>query len=334
MAYKTLTTSSNDCWQQQMSDAVKSVAALCNYLELDSTQIFSNNAQLNFPLRVPKSFVDRMEKGNINDPLLKQVLPVSEEIQTIADFSLDPVGDLTAMATAGVIHKYHGRALLINTGSCAIHCRYCFRRNFPYTEFQLNIQKQQQAIAYLNEHHEINEVILSGGDPLLLSDAKLGELIKQMKDIEHLKRIRIHSRLPIVLPARINDSLLKVLTETNKQLIMVVHCNHVNELSAEVGVASEKMRHANIILLNQSVLLKNINDDALQLGLLSEKLFSFGIIPYYLHLLDKALGTAHFEVSKATAILLMQQLQAELSGYLIPRLVEEEAGMKAKTIIF
>ena len=320
-------------WQQQLNDAFKSISTLCDYLELDANAVFSDEAHLNFPLLVPKSFAERMEKGNPNDPLLKQVLPVNEEMQTAAGFGLDPVGDLQAMAEIGVIHKYQGRALFINTGSCAIHCRYCFRRNFPYSDFQLGNQKQKQAISYLREHVDISEVILSGGDPLLLSDAKLTHFILEMNKITHLKRIRIHSRLPIVLPDRINDDLIKTLKYSNKQLVMVVHCNHVNELNVEVAKACEKMRQAGIMLLNQSVLLKDINDDVFQLAQLSEGLFSLGIMPYYLHLLDKALGTAHFEVSKTAAILLMQQLQAQLPGYLVPKLVKEEAGKVAKTVV-
>ncbi len=329
-----MTVTLNNRWQQQLNDAFKSISTLCDYLELDANDIFSNEAHLNFPLLVPKSFAERMEKGNPNDPLLKQVLPVNEEMQTVAGFGLDPVGDLEAMAETGVIHKYQGRALLINTGSCAIHCRYCFRRNFPYSDFQLSNQKQKQAISYLREHADISEVILSGGDPLLLSDAKLTTFILEINKIAHLKRIRVHSRVPIVLPDRISDDLIKTLKYSAKQLIMVVHCNHANELNIEVASACEKMRQAGIMLLNQSVLLKDINDNVLQLAQLSEKLLRLGILPYYLHLLDKAAGTAHFEVSQSTAILLMRQLQAQLPGYLVPKLVKEEAGEVAKTIIY
>ncbi|MDQ7090594.1 MAG: EF-P beta-lysylation protein EpmB [Methylococcales bacterium] len=320
-------------WQQQLTDAFKSISDLYTYLELEQNTPFSKTAQLNFPLRVPQSFAERMEKGNPNDPLLKQVLPLIQETQTVAGFGLDPVGDLNAMVETGVIHKYQGRALFINTGSCAIHCRYCFRRNFPYTDFQLGNQKQRQAVAYLQQHTDIHEVILSGGDPLLLADDKLAKLIQQLNTIPHLKRIRIHSRLPIVLPDRITDELMNALVQTNKDIIMVIHCNHTNELNLDVKRACEKMRDAHIMLLNQSVLLKGINDEVAQLGQLSEKLVSFGVMPYYLHLLDKAAGTAHFEVSKARAILLMRELQAHLSGYLIPKLVQEEAGERAKTQI-
>lgn len=320
-------------WQQQLSNAFSDITDLCDYLELNPTDISSLAATTNFPLRVPRSFAARMEKGNPADPLLKQVLPVADEMLTFPGFTADPVGDLAAITEVGVIHKYHGRALFIMTGSCAINCRYCFRRNFPYTEFQLSKQKQQQAIAYLQNNPEIREIILSGGDPLLLNDHKLAELIAQLDKIPHLKRIRIHSRLPIVLPARITEQFLAVLKQSCKQLVLVVHCNHANELNAEVKTACDLIRASDITLLNQSVLLKGVNNCAVQLHELSEKLFSFGILPYYLHLLDKALGTGHFEVSKKEAIALMQQLQKTLPGYLVPKLAQEEAGAASKMLI-
>jgi EF-P beta-lysylation protein EpmB len=275
-----------------------------------------------------------MEKGNLNDPLLKQVLPVQDEMLSFPGFTADPVGDLEAITEVGVIHKYHGRALFIMTGSCAINCRYCFRRNFPYSEFQLSKQKQQRAIAYLQNNSEISEIILSGGDPLLLNDNKLAELISQLDTISHLQRIRIHSRLPIVLPARITEAFLDVLKQSSKQIVLVVHCNHGNELNAEVKTACERIRASGIALLNQAVLLKGVNDCAVQLHELSEKLFSFGVLPYYLHLLDKAQGTGHFEVSQTKATTLMRQIQSTLPGYLVPKLAREEAGSASKTLIF
>ena len=324
----------NLSWQQQLSTAFTNLADLCGYLELDPPENVSQAAATNFPLRVPHSFVARMEKGNPEDPLLKQVLPINDEMQTFPGFTADPVGDLAAITEVGVIHKYQGRALFIMTGSCAINCRYCFRRNFPYTEFQLSKQKQQQAIAYLQNNPDISEIILSGGDPLLLNDNKLAELISQLDEIPHLKRIRIHSRLPIVLPARITEQFLAVLKQSCKQMVLVVHCNHANELNAEVKTACEQIRASGIALLNQAVLLKGINNSAEQLHELSEKLFEFGILPYYLHLLDKAHGTGHFEVEKDEAIALVQQLQKTLPGYLVPKLAREEAGAASKTLIF
>jgi EF-P beta-lysylation protein EpmB len=320
-------------WQQQLQDAFHNLTDLCHYLELDANKVASPQADKNFPIRVPRGFAAAMEKGNPNDPLLKQVLPIADELLTFSGFSPDPVGDLAAITEVGVIHKYQGRALLITTGSCAINCRYCFRRNFPYTEFQLSKQKQQQAMQYLMDNPEISEVILSGGDPLLLSDNNLQHLIQQLDAIAHLKRIRIHSRLPIVLPARITTEFMNILQQSTKQIIVVVHCNHVNELSTEVKTACEKIRLAGVTLLNQSVLLKGINNNVLQLSQLSEKLLGFGILPYYLHLLDKASGTGHFEVPKSEAISLIHELKNCLPGYLVPKLAQEEAGKPSKTII-
>jgi EF-P beta-lysylation protein EpmB len=223
--------------------------------------------------------------------------------------------------------------LLITTGGCAINCRYCFRRNFPYAEAQLSTKKITQAIQYIRNHQDISEVILSGGDPLLLNDQKLFSLLHQLEVIETMKRIRIHSRIPIVLPSRITTKFCINLSKINKLCVLVIHSNHANELSNNVKKACKKLKQENITLLNQSVLLKNINDNPQQLCALSEKLFAFGIMPYYLHLLDKATGTAHFEVEQSTAIKLMDQIKQQLPGYLVPKLVREQAGAKNKIVI-
>jgi EF-P beta-lysylation protein EpmB len=287
----------------------------------------------NFPLRVPLSFASGMQKGNPQDPLLRQVLPVKDELFAYPGFSNDPVGDLPAVTQTGVLHKYHGRVLLINTGSCAINCRYCFRRNFPYSGLQLGKQNETAGIQTIQENPGISEVILSGGDPLLLSDARLAKLFQQLNTIKHLKRIRIHTRLPIVLPARITDELINILTQCPKQIVIVVHCNHANELNSRVGAACKLLRNKGITIFNQSVLLKGVNDNVEVLCELSEQLFSHGIIPYYLHLLDKATGTGHFEVSETAALALIRQVQAALPGYLVPKLVKEQAGALSKQTI-
>jgi EF-P beta-lysylation protein EpmB len=224
--------------------------------------------------------------------------------------------------------------LLINTGSCAINCRYCFRRNFPYSELQLSKQQEASAIEYIKSDQSITEIILSGGDPLLLSDARLSQLIKQLGAIAHIKRIRIHSRLPIVLPARITIELTKVLVNCGKQMVLVVHANHANEINGRVIKACNLLKSSGITLLNQSVLLKGVNDNAAILCELSEQLFTIGIIPYYLHLLDKATGTGHFEVSEAEAKVLIKQVQNRLPGYLVPKLVKEIAGAESKQYVF
>ncbi|MGZ5576069.1 MAG: EF-P beta-lysylation protein EpmB, partial [Methylobacter sp.] len=321
-------------WQQQLAEAFNNIGDLCRYLNLSPNDLpISIAAAENFPLRVPLNFAACIEKGNAHDPLLRQVLPMSEELLDYPGYSNDPVGDLAAATQVGVLHKYHGRVLFINTGSCAINCRYCFRRNFPYTDLQLSKQQEDAAIKSIQNDTSISEVILSGGDPLLLSDSRLARLIRQLDGIDHLKRIRIHSRLPIVLPARITAEFINTLTQSPKQIIIVVHCNHANEINDRVIAACNSLKNNGITLFNQSVLLKGVNDNAEVLCELSEQLFSHGIIPYYLHLLDKATGTGHFEVSETEALTLMQQVQAALPGYLAPKLVKEQAGATSKQTI-
>jgi EF-P beta-lysylation protein EpmB len=321
-------------WQQQLAEAFNNIEDLCRYLNLSPNDLpISAAAAENFPLRVPLSFAACIEKGNAHDPLLRQVLPVSEELFAYPGYSNDPVGDLAAATQIGVLHKYHGRVLFIDTGSCAINCRYCFRRNFPYADLQLSKQQEDAAIKSIQNNTSISEVILSGGDPLLLSESRLARLIRQLDGIEHLKRIRIHSRLPIVLPARITEEFINTLTQSAKQIIIVVHCNHANEINDRVIAACNSLKNSGITLFNQSVLLKGVNDDAEVLCELSEQLFSHGIIPYYLHLLDKATGTGHFEVSETEALALMQQVQAALPGYLVPKLVKEQAGATSKQTV-
>ncbi|MDP3010660.1 MAG: EF-P beta-lysylation protein EpmB [Methylococcales bacterium] len=321
-------------WQQQLAQAFTNIDDLCRYLDLNPSDLaVSTSAAQQFALRVPLSFAASMEKGNPHDPLLRQVLPITDELVFYAGYTNDPVGDLPAATQTGILHKYRGRVLLINTGSCAINCRYCFRRNFPYADLQLSKQQEHAAILSIQNDPSIHEVIFSGGDPLLLNDARLTRLIEQINQIDHIKRIRIHSRLPIVLPARITPKLIHTLTESPKQIILVLHCNHTNELNQRVITACQQLKKHGITLLNQSVLLKGVNDDAAVLCELSERLFQHGVIPYYLHLLDKATGTGHFAVSETEALLLMERVQASLSGYLVPKLVKEVAGAESKRYV-
>jgi L-lysine 2,3-aminomutase len=322
-------------WQQQLAEAFTSIEDLCDYLTLSPADLsISQAASKNFPLRVPLSFAASMEKGNPEDPLLRQVLPIHDECRIYPNYSDDPVGDIGAVVVPGLLHKYSGRVLLVNTGSCAINCRYCFRRNFPYNELQLSKQQESGAIEHIKSDPTITEVILSGGDPLLLSDARISQLIGQLEAIGHIKRIRIHSRLPVVLPARITDELAKILALCSKQIVLVVHANHANELNGRAATAFKLLKNKGIALLNQSVLLKGVNDDATTLCELSEKLFVHGITPYYLHLLDKATGTGHFEVSEHEAKLLIKQVQDGLPGYLVPKLVKETTGSLSKQYVF
>lgn len=321
-------------WQQELAAAFSDIADLCNYLQLPPEALpVSAAAAKDFPLRVPRGFAARIEKANPNDPLLRQILPLHDELQQFPGFNTDPVGDLQAVSAPGVLHKYAGRALFISTGACAINCRYCFRRNFPYAELQLGKSREDSAVDYIAAHDDISEVILSGGDPLLLSDERLQGLITKLGRIGHLKRLRIHSRLPVVLPSRITDGLIATLTHIPQQVIVVLHSNHANEIDPTVTIACALLKGAGITLLNQSVLLRGVNDNADALCELSERLFACGVLPYYLHLLDRAAGTGHFEVSETQAAAIMREVQQRLSGYLVPKLVREQAGASSKSAV-
>ena len=283
-----------------------------------------------FPLRVPRGFVARMRPRDPRDPLLRQVLPLAEECLAVEGFGADPVGDLSAMVVPGVLHKYHGRVLLTATGACAVHCRYCFRRHFPYAEANPVVDQWHQALDYIAGDESITEVILSGGDPLSLSDRRLAELTTRLEAIPHLRRLRLHTRLPIVLPERVNDELRDWLGATRLKTAVVVHANHANEVDASVIAALADLKGSGAELLNQSVLLRGVNDSTEALMALSEKLFEAGVLPYYLHLLDKVQGAAHFEVEEVAARRLMAELNRQLPGYLVPRLVREIPGAPGK----
>lgn len=293
----------------------------------------ANEAAISFPLRVTEGFKNRIINGDLSDPLLRQILPLADEDVDHPGFSFDPLVEHEKQPVPGLLHKYHGRALLVVTGACAIHCRYCFRRHFPYSNSNPASQHWQTALDYLARDHSVTEIILSGGDPLTVSDERLASLVKSLADIPHIKRLRIHTRIPIVLPERIVDPLLDWLTGTRLKPVMVVHVNHANELDQSVKSALDKLRCAQIQLLNQSVLLKGVNDSVSALATLSEKLFEYGVLPYYLHMLDPVKGAAHFEVDESRARLLMQGLREILPGYLVPKLVREDAGSPGKTLL-
>jgi len=319
-------------WQKSLAEAITQPEALFDYLELDKNLLpAALLAAQQFSLQVPRSYAALMEKGNPADPLLRQVLPIDAELQTTEGFSADPVGDLAATTQPGLLHKYHGRALLITTGACAIHCRFCFRRHFPYGEATGVDSQWESILGHLNQTPEIQELILSGGDPLMLSDDKLALRIRTLEAIPHIKRLRIHTRLPIVLPERVCGPLLKWLTDTRLRTVIVVHCNHASELGTEAQRALRRLKEADATLLNQSVLLKGVNDSPEALVSLSESLFDNGVLPYYLHLLDRVQGAAHFEVPQDRARALDRKLRKNLPGYLVPRLVQEECGEPSKT---
>lgn len=321
-------------WQQSMAEAISDPVELLSILELPAETLDANHAAAqDFTLRVPRNFVARMKKGDPADPLLRQVLPIGDESTVTAGYLPDPVGDLQAMPIPGLLHKYHGRVLLVATGACAVHCRYCFRRHFPYGEANPAPAAWQQAINYIAADKTISEVILSGGDPLVLPDHRLASLVSQLNAIPHLRRLRIHTRLPIMLPERINGDLLTWLTATPLQCVMVIHANHANELGADTAQALRELRQTGVMMLNQAVLLRGVNDDVEALAGLSETLFAMGVLPYYLHMLDKVQGSAHFDVPEDAAHNLMIALQSRLPGYLVPRLVREIRGAPAKISI-
>ncbi|GAB3352549.1 EF-P beta-lysylation protein EpmB [Lysobacter tyrosinilyticus] len=318
-------------WQQLWREAVRDPRELLTLLGLDPAAMgVSEAAAEQFPLRVPHGFVAKMRHGDPHDPLLRQVLPLDAEMKPMPGFSLDAVGDGAAKAADGVIRKYRGRALLITTGSCAVHCRYCFRRHFDYASETAAAGSWREAVELIRVDTEIDEVILSGGDPWSLSTAKLAELTDALATIPHLKRLRIHTRLPVVLPERVDAPLLAWLSALPWPVTVVLHANHANEIDSSVEQACRALRDAGATLLNQAVLLRGVNDNVDDLAALSERSFAAGVLPYYLHQLDRVQGSAHFEVDDYEARRLHAALAARLSGYLVPRLVREVAGDPGK----
>ncbi|MEO1891027.1 MAG: KamA family radical SAM protein [Candidatus Thioglobus sp.] len=309
-------------WQHNTRSTLKGASSCNDFFQSDQFK------DQHFPIKIPLEFANLIDKNNPDDPLLKQVIPFGN-IQNQAEFSLSPLGDEDNAPVAGLIHKYPNRVLLITSRVCAIHCQYCFRQNFDYSDH--DAMSNWIAIEdYIRSHQSINEVILSGGDPLSLSDEKLAKLIRNIENIEHIKILRIHSRSMVVTPSRITDNLVKLLTKTSLKVVLVTHINHANEVS-EVFIQNIG-NFTNITLLNQSVLLKGVNDDLSTLERLSLKLFDIGILPYYLHMLDKVKGAEHFLISDERAIQLHQDLKNSLSGYLVPKLVRDE-NLKSKTWI-
>ncbi|MEE8321322.1 MAG: EF-P beta-lysylation protein EpmB, partial [Gammaproteobacteria bacterium] len=329
-----MTSMQSPSWQIELAAAFRQPQTLLQHLGLDAETLgYSEQDLAQFPLRVPRSFADRMQYGNPDDPLLRQVFPYRDESESPSHFHCDPLFEANARISAGLLQKYAGRVLLITTSVCAIHCRYCFRRHYPYQEDTLNQAQQDQALAFIRNNPDIEEVILSGGDPLLVADKPLSALVERIAGIGHVQRLRLHSRVPVVLPSRISTELLDTLSGTRLKQVMIVHINHANEINDEVARALKQFSDRNIPLLNQSVLLKGVNDSADTLIELSRCLFDVNVIPYYLHLLDPVVGAAHFEVPETIAKTIHATMQARLSGYLVPRLVREVPGASGKVWI-
>ncbi len=322
-------------WQSQLRDVVSSGDELLGLLQLNADQVgYSDLAQREFSLKVPRAFVNRMKVGDPSDPLLRQVLATRQELLAEPGFGEDPVGETgTAIKRPGIIQKYQGRLLLVLSGGCAINCRYCFRRHFPYGDNQNSRTAWLEAVKEIGADRSISEVILSGGDPWLVSDKHLAELIERIAAIAHVKRLRVHTRLPVVIPGRVTSGLLQGLSHQDLKTTVVIHSNHANELDSEVAYAMQAMKERGVTLLNQAVLLRGVNDSAPALIELSERLFDIGVLPYYLHLLDKVRGAGHFDVEESRGRELLAEITARLPGYLVPKLVKEEAGADSKTMV-
>jgi EF-P beta-lysylation protein EpmB len=323
-------------WLNDLASAISDPDKLLNQLEIPAEQWpqpvegIRFAAKKLFIQRVPQPFIRRMEKGNIHDPLLRQVLPVNEELEYHPGYSADPLQEQDN-DQPGLLHKYRNRALLILKGGCAINCRYCFRRHFPYSDNKGSKRVWQHSLDYIEQHTELNEVILSGGDPLMAKDHELRWLTERLELIPHIKRLRIHTRLPVVIPSRITAELCELLQATRLNVVLVTHINHANEIDAALTDALQQLKRSGVTLLNQSVLLKGVNDSVDAQVALSETLFDSGVQPYYLHVLDKVQGAAHFYVSDQQARAIMREMITRVSGYMLPRLTREEGGKPSKT---
>ncbi|CNK01762.1 EF-P beta-lysylation protein EpmB [Yersinia aldovae] len=324
--------STREEWLHQLRDVITEPDELLRILLLNSHPDLpkGRDARLLFPLRVPRAFVARMQPGNPSDPLLLQVLTAQEEFITAPGFTTDPLDEQRSVVP-GLLHKYRNRALLLVKSGCAVNCRYCFRRHFPYQDNQGNKANWRQALDYIRQHPELDEIIFSGGDPLMANDSELSWLLDEIESISHIKRLRIHTRLPVVIPARITANLCQRLSNSRLQVLMVTHINHANEIDQSLRNSMAQLKRAGVTLLNQSVLLRGVNNDADVLAALSNALFDAGILPYYIHVLDKVQGAAHFMVDDDEARQLMKGLLSRVSGYLVPRLTREIGGEPSKT---
>lgn len=328
----TLNTPSREDWLSQLADVITDPDELLRLLKIDADEnlLAGRDAKRLFPLRVPRAFAARMKPGDPNDPLLKQVLTSQQEFVAVPGFSTDPLEEQHSVVP-GLLHKYRNRALLLVKGGCAVNCRYCFRRHFPYADNQGNKRNWQVALDYIAAHPELDEIIFSGGDPLMAKDHELAWLMDALEAIPHLKRLRIHSRLPIVIPARITEALTERFAHSSLQILLVNHINHAQEIDEEFRQAMRKLKPAGVTLLNQSVLLRDVNDNAQTLANLSNALFDAGVMPYYLHVLDKVQGAAHYMVSDDEARAIMRELLTLVSGYMVPKLAREIGGEPSKT---
>jgi EF-P beta-lysylation protein EpmB len=321
-------------WHEAYKDAVRDPAELCRMLALPPEHVGpAEQAARDFPLFAPRGYIARMRPGDIHDPLLRQVLPLADEHAAPAGYVADPVGDGRARSSPGLLHKYRARVLIVTTGACAVHCRYCFRRHYPYGEGPHSIAEWNGALEQIAGDRTIREVILSGGDPLTLVDSYLAELTRRIASIGHVRHLRVHTRLPVMIPERVTDELVGWLRGTRLVPAVVIHANHANELDDDVAAALGRLADAGVMLLNQSVLLRGVNDSARTLAALSWRLLELRVVPYYLHQLDRVVGAAHFEVPPAKGRRIVAQLRRRLPGYAVPRYVREVAGAAHKIVL-
>lgn len=321
-------------WQEALSDLVTDPMELIKILELDPNLLGgAESAARAFALKVPRRFLARIEKGNPHDPLLRQILPLDAELKIAKGYETDPLREANVNPVPGLLHKYHGRVLVTLTSACAVHCRYCFRRHFPYEENNPGRLGWEKIFAYIENDSSISEVILSGGDPLAVSDKLLKLFSDELQTIAHVKRLRLHTRVPIVLPERITHEFIEWIAQLKIPVVIIIHANHAREINQEVTQAMQLLRNAGVTLLNQTVLLKGVNDDTATLAELSEVLFAASVLPYYLHRLDKVAGAEHFDLPKGRAEELHKSLANTMPGYLVPRLVCEEPGQPSKTLL-
>lgn len=321
-------------WHDSLRRAIRDPIELCEKLGLEkSWHEPARRAAESFPVFAPLEYVARIQPGQPADPLLRQVLPLADELDAVPGFTVDPVADSAAKKLPGVLHKYSGRVLLVTTGVCAIHCRYCFRRHYPYSESPRSPADWQPAIDQMAADASVQEVLLSGGDPLTLVDSQLAEIATRLARIRHLRRLRVHTRLPVVIPSRVNDELLGWLTGSRLTPWFVVHINHPAEIDDEVEAALGRLIGAGVPVLNQAVLLAGVNDDVETLLELSLRLVDLRVLPYYLNQLDQVAGAAHFEVPVEQGMALMSQLRSQLPGYAVPRYVQDVPGDAAKRVL-
>lgn len=315
-------------WQSAFSDIITDFATLATELSLPLSAF--DESYRHFPLKVPRRFVQKMAKNDPNDPLLRQILPTFDEKLAVAGFVTDPLQEQLSNPTKGIIHKYASRVLIPVTGACVVHCRYCFRQHFDYQENMPNQQDWKTIVDYIMAHPQVNEVILSGGDPLSLSDRRLFDILTRLESVPQITTIRLHTRVPVMIPERLDKALLERLQSSRCKIVLIIHANHANEIDDETAFYLQRAKMAGLTLLNQSVVLKGVNDDVATLTTLSETLWQAGVLPYYLHVLDKVAGAGHFYVPDEQVIEIYWQLLANCSGYLVPKLVREMPNIPFK----